>query len=165
MGSKLNVLICTQTHEYMKVGWLNFVVDTITTHLKKIPHSCYNIDEREWNVYEMSKISNYLRLVKFLMRVTGIVIKRRKMMLLWSWPDVRLTAFFCVSLAGYPSFHGNGLTCGLHGGDSRTYGNCRWSSDWRCPELRLPYLHTTTSHPYPNVDFGFRLDTNWSKLQ
>ncbi|CAG7831213.1 unnamed protein product [Allacma fusca] len=55
---------------YLRSDWMSSILETVTKHLSKIPHSWYNIKETQWDVFLMSKTCNYLTLVKFIMEDT-----------------------------------------------------------------------------------------------
>ena len=56
--------------EYLQSDWMESILEAIRRNLSKIPHSWYNIRETRWDVYLMSKTSNYLTLVKYIMEDT-----------------------------------------------------------------------------------------------
>jgi hypothetical protein len=85
--------------EYLKEEWMKSILESIRTNLGAIPRSWYNIEEGRWDVFNMSKSSKYLTLVRFVMQVIGI----GGSLSLWLKKPVFEVN---VVLSGYSAIHG-----------------------------------------------------------
>jgi len=63
---------CEQVIDYLKSEWFDNVLGSVRDHLKKIPQSWYNLNEKNYDVFAMSKLANYLNLIKLVMQVRNM---------------------------------------------------------------------------------------------
>jgi len=54
---------------FLRDGWLNTLRTAIRSSLLDVGKGWFNMDERSWEVYHVSKLAKFMQLVKFAMQV------------------------------------------------------------------------------------------------
>ena len=61
--------ICYQVQIFLRDSWLNTLRTAIRSSLLDVGKGWFNMEERNWEVYQISKLAKFMQLVKFAMQV------------------------------------------------------------------------------------------------
>lgn len=56
----------------MRDSWLNTLRTAIRSSLLDVGKGWFNMEERNWEVYQISKLAKFMQLVKFAMQVNAL---------------------------------------------------------------------------------------------
>ena len=63
------LLIKFQVQIFLRDSWLNTLRTAIRSSLLDVGKGWFNMEERNWEVYQISKLAKFMQLVKFAMQV------------------------------------------------------------------------------------------------
>ena len=78
IAKKLNIDLCQffphrlvnlQVQIFLRDSWLNTLRTAIRSSLLDVGKGWFNMEERNWEVYQISKLAKFMQLVKFAMQV------------------------------------------------------------------------------------------------
>lgn len=62
-------LVNLQVQIFLRDSWLNTLRTAIRSSLLDVGKGWFNMEERNWEVYQISKLAKFMQLVKFAMQV------------------------------------------------------------------------------------------------
>ena len=69
VGLSSSPLVNLQVQIFLRDSWLNTLRTAIRSSLLDVGKGWFNMEERNWEVYQISKLAKFMQLVKFAMQV------------------------------------------------------------------------------------------------
>lgn len=69
----INYCICYQVQIFLRDSWLNTLRTAIRSSLLDVGKGWFNMEQRNWEVYQISKLAKFMQLVKFAMQVQSTI--------------------------------------------------------------------------------------------